>query len=176
MVWGWIGRWEEGEQSDFYSWDLQRVELRCCHTQSTSQRAFAATTPLRHHPRPPPPSADWLPFWPSSFHSQPFNQKPLMKSLIAGAEQSYRSREKIRWTIHEQGDGVPECRQRNYSRGSVLLPVLFRVMQLVAVVPATTMHSSYFPLSARLVGFYLFIFFSFSPGKRETVSCAMTCG
>lgn len=41
--------------------------------------------------RPPSPSADWLPFWPSSFHSQPFNQKPLMKSLIAGAEQSYRS-------------------------------------------------------------------------------------
>lgn len=45
-----------------YTREIYGVELRCCHTQSTSQRAFAATIPLRRHPRPPPPSADWLPF------------------------------------------------------------------------------------------------------------------
>lgn len=53
----------------------------------------------------------------------------------------------------------------------VLLPFLFRVMQLVAVVLATTMHSSYFPLG---VFFFFFIFiFSLSlfPKKRDSKFC-----
>lgn len=49
--------------------------------------------------------------------------------------------------LYMSGETVsPECRQRNYSRGSALLPFLFRVMQVVAAALTTTMHSSHFPL------------------------------